>query len=58
MIRECTGTNFNGYINELRINYAIELMKSILIIRYVPLRMRPDLIAPRFYTIFLRKRRE
>ena len=28
MIRECTGTNFNGYINELRINYAIELMKK------------------------------
>ena len=23
MIRECTGTNFNGYINGLRINYAI-----------------------------------
>lgn len=28
MIRECTGTNFNGYINELRINYAIKLMKK------------------------------
>ena len=28
MIRECTGTNFNGYINELRIDYAIELMKK------------------------------
>ena len=28
MIRECTGTNFKGYINELRINYAIELMKK------------------------------
>ena len=27
MIRECTGTNFNGYINELRINYAIKLLK-------------------------------
>ena len=55
MIRECTGTNFNGYINELRINYAIELMKSILIIRYVPLRMRPDLIAPRFIQSFKKK---
>ena len=29
MIRECTGTNFNGYINGLRINYAIKLMKKI-----------------------------
>ena len=28
MIRECTGTNFNGYINGLRINYAIKLMKK------------------------------
>ncbi|WP_455972451.1 helix-turn-helix domain-containing protein [Bacteroides congonensis] len=28
MIRECTGTNFNGYINELRITYAIKLMKQ------------------------------
>lgn len=28
MIRECTGTNFNGYINELRITYAIKLMKK------------------------------
>lgn len=28
MIRECTGTNFNGYINELRINHAIKLMKE------------------------------
>lgn len=28
MIRECAGTNFNGYINELRINYAIKLMKK------------------------------
>lgn len=28
MIRECTGTNFNGYINELRINYAIKLLKT------------------------------
>ena len=27
MIKECTGTNFNGYINELRINYAIKLLK-------------------------------
>ena len=28
MIRECTGTNFNGYINELRINYACLLYTS------------------------------
>ena len=28
MIRGCTGTNFNGYINGLRINYAIKLMKK------------------------------
>lgn len=28
MIKECTGTNFNGYINELRINYAIKLLKK------------------------------
>ena len=28
MKRECTGTNFNGYINGLRINYAIKLMKK------------------------------
>ncbi|WP_195210760.1 helix-turn-helix domain-containing protein [Bacteroides faecis] len=27
MIKENTGTNFNGYVNELRINYAIELLK-------------------------------
>ena len=25
MIKECTGTNFNGYINDLRIDYAIKL---------------------------------
>lgn len=28
MIRACTGTNFNGYINELRVNYAIKLLKT------------------------------
>ena len=28
MIKECTGTNFNGYINELRIDYAIQLLKT------------------------------
>lgn len=28
MIKENTGTNFNGYINELRINYAIQLLKQ------------------------------
>ena len=28
MIKENTGTNFNGYINELRINYAIKLLKQ------------------------------
>ncbi len=27
MIKECTGTNFNGYINDLRIDYAIKLLK-------------------------------
>ncbi len=27
MIKENTGTNFNGYVNELRINYAIKLLK-------------------------------
>ena len=27
MIRECTGTNFNGYINDLRIDHAIKLLK-------------------------------
>lgn len=58
MIRECTGTNFNGYINGLRINYAIKLMKNILTIPYVPSLMNPDLIVPRYYITFLRKRRE
>lgn len=28
MIKENTGTNFNGYVNELRINYAIKLLKQ------------------------------
>lgn len=28
MIKECTGTNFNGYINDLRIDYAIKLLKT------------------------------
>lgn len=27
MIKECTGTNFNGYINDLRIDHAIKLLK-------------------------------
>lgn len=27
MIKECAGTNFNGYINDLRIDYAIKLLK-------------------------------
>lgn len=27
MIKECIGTNFNGYINDLRIDYAIKLLK-------------------------------
>ena len=27
MIKECTGTNFNGYITDLRIDYAIKLLK-------------------------------
>ena len=27
MIKECTGTNFNGYVNDLRIDYAIKLLK-------------------------------
>ena len=27
MIKECTSTNFNGYINDLRIDYAIKLLK-------------------------------
>ena len=27
MIKECTGANFNGYINDLRIDYAIKLLK-------------------------------
>lgn len=27
MIKENTGTNFNGYVNELRINYAIKLLE-------------------------------
>ena len=27
MIKECTGTNINGYINDLRIDYAIKLLK-------------------------------
>lgn len=27
MIKENTGTNFNGYVNELRINYAFKLLK-------------------------------
>ena len=27
MIKECTRTNFNGYINDLRIDYAIKLLK-------------------------------
>lgn len=58
MIRECTGTNFNGYINGLRINYAIKLMKNILTILYVPSLMSPDLIALQFYITFLRKRQE
>lgn len=52
MIRECTGTNFNGYINGLRINYAIKLMKNILTIPYVPSLMNPDLIVPRYYITF------
>ncbi len=56
MIRECTGTNFNGYINGLRINYAIKLMKNILTIPYVPSLMNPDLIVPRYYITFLRKK--
>ena len=28
MIKECTGTNFNGYINDLRIDYAIKLLDN------------------------------
>lgn len=28
MIKENTGTNLNGYINELRLNHAIQLLKE------------------------------
>lgn len=57
MIKENTGTNLNGYINELRLNHAIQLLKEHPEYTLRAIAELPALTACRLFTICLRVKR-